>query len=84
MRQGAFYTYPVGEKLEHTSMWMTPRSREWLQETAKRSGLSQALVVDTLIRAHILNAEAMTPNRFTTDYCDELKRVNDLLSFIQA
>lgn len=83
MQQGAFYTYPIGEKLEHTSIWMTPRSREWLQQTAKNSGMSQALVIDTLIRDIQLRQAEETPSKFTYSYVNQRAEVNKLLTFIQ-
>lgn len=54
MRQRAYYTYPLDEKLMHTSMWLRPSTLEWLRNASVSAGMSQALLIDTLVRDYRL------------------------------
>lgn len=48
-------------------MWLTPHSRDWLREASEESGLSQALIVDTLIKYYNLISIYQIMGAYTAD-----------------
>lgn len=65
--QRAYFTYDPTVKLHRTSMWLTPHARDWLRLASIQSGLSQALIVDTLIKYYDLISVYQIMGRFTPD-----------------
>ena len=61
-------------------MWLTPHSRDWLRLASAESGLSQALIVDTLIKYYDLISVHKIMGRFTPEQQRAWNNVNKLVA----
>lgn len=59
-------------------MWLTPHARGWLRSAADGSHLSQALIIDTLIKFYDLYDIYRTFGRFTPEQRRAWENINAL------
>jgi len=77
--QRAYFTYDPTAKLHRTSMWLTPHARAWLRSASETSGLSQALIIDTLIKYYDLISVYQIMGRLTPDQKRAWTNINELV-----